>query len=81
MAMGLPIITTDTAGCRDTVEDGINGFLIPVRDPEALAKTMMRFIDNPDLISTMGQAGRRVAEKRFDVYNKNRQIIDTLSEP
>jgi glycosyltransferase involved in cell wall biosynthesis len=81
MAMGLPIITTDTVGCRDTVEDGVNGFIVPVRDPVALAKTMMRFIENPDLIGTMGQAGRRIAEERFDVHSKNRQIIDALSKP
>ena len=79
MAMGLPIITTDSVGCRDTIEDGVNGFLVPVRDPEALAKTMTRFLKNPDLIATMGQAGRRTAEKRFDVHNINCQIINTLS--
>ena len=79
MAMGLPIITTDSVGCRDTIEDCVNGFLVPVRDPEALAKTMTRFLKNPDLIATMGQAGRRTAEKRFDVHNINCQIINTLS--
>jgi len=80
MAMGLPVITTDWVGCRDTVEDGVNGFLVPVRDPEALAKAMMRFIENPDLIKAMGQEGRRMAEERFDVHTINRQIIDTLSK-
>jgi glycosyltransferase involved in cell wall biosynthesis len=79
MAMGLPVITTDSVGCRDTVEDGVNGFVVPVRAPEALAKTMMRFIENPDLIETMGEAGRRMAEERFDVHAINRQIIDTMS--
>jgi glycosyltransferase involved in cell wall biosynthesis len=80
MAMGLPVITTDWVGCRDTVEDGVNGFLVPIRDPEALAKTMTRFIENPELIAKMGQAGRRIAEERFDVHIINRQIIDTLSK-
>lgn len=80
MAMGLPVITTDWVGCRDTVDDGINGFLVPVRDPDTLAKAMMHFIENPDLIETMGQAGRRMAEERFDVHTINRQIIDTLSK-
>jgi len=79
MAMGLPVITTDWVGCRDTVEDGVNGFLVPVHDPHALAKAMMRFIENPDLIETMGQSGRRMAEERFDVHSINRQIIDTLT--
>lgn len=81
MAMGLPVITTDSVGCRDTVKDGINGFLVPVRDLEALAKAMMRFIENTDLIETMGQAGRRMAVDRFDVHSINRQIIETLKIP
>ena len=79
MAMGLPIITSDSIGCRDTIKDGVNGFLVPVRDPVTLARTMIRFIENPKLIATMGQAGRRMAEERFDVHAINRRIIDTLS--
>jgi glycosyltransferase involved in cell wall biosynthesis len=75
MAMARPIITTDTPGCRDTVIDGENGFLVPVRNAEALAAAMERFILQPDLIDKMGQASRRIAEERFDVHKINQVIL------
>jgi glycosyltransferase involved in cell wall biosynthesis len=78
MAMGRPVITTDSIGCRETVEDGINGFIVPVRDPASLARAMIRFIESPDLIEIMGREGRRIAEERFDVHVINRQIIEAL---
>jgi glycosyltransferase involved in cell wall biosynthesis len=78
MAMGRPVITTDSIGCRETVRDGVNGFLVPVRDPHALAQAMMRFVESPDLIKTMGQKGRRIAEERFDVHAINRQIMEII---
>lgn len=75
MAIGRAVITTDTPGCRDTVDPGVNGFLVPVRDPEALAAAMMHFILEPQLIITMGAASRRIAEERFDVKKINRHIL------
>lgn len=78
MAMGRPVITTDSIGCRETVQDGVNGFLVPVRDPEALSQAMMRFVESPDLIETMGQEGRRIAVERFDVHAINRQIMEVM---
>jgi glycosyltransferase involved in cell wall biosynthesis len=78
MAMGRPVITTDSIGCRETVQDGVNGFFVPVRDPAALAQAMMRFVESPDLIVKMGQEGRRIAEERFDVHAINRQIMEVI---
>ena len=78
MAMGRPIITTDMPGCRETVEDGVNGFLVPPRDPPALAAAMARFADSPDLIASMGAASRARAEARYDVHGVNRTILDAL---
>jgi glycosyltransferase involved in cell wall biosynthesis len=78
MAMGRPVITTDSIGCRETVADGVNGFMVPVRDPVSLARAMIRFIESPDLIKIMGREGRRIAEERFDVHAINRQIIEVL---
>jgi glycosyltransferase involved in cell wall biosynthesis len=75
MAMARPIITTDAPGCRETVIDGVNGFLVPVRNAEALAEAMERFIMQPDLIAKMGQASRRIAEERFDVRKVNQVIL------
>lgn len=78
MAMGRPVITTDWVGCRETVRDGVNGYLVPPRDPEALALAMQRFVEAPDLISKMGSEGRRIAEERFDVNVINRQMLDAM---
>lgn len=66
MSMGRPCIVTDVPGCRDAVTDGINGFVVPPRDPGALAKAMMRFINDPLLAQSMGAAGRKIAEEMFD---------------
>ncbi len=78
MAMARPVITTDAPGCRETVVDGVNGYLVPVRDVEALVQAMERFIQEPRLIITMGQASRKLAEERFDVHQINRRILKVI---
>lgn len=78
MAMGRPIITTDAPGCRETVRDGENGFLVPVRDSGRLAEAMLRFVERPELVGTMGAVSRRLAEERFDVHEINRQLLAML---
>ena len=75
MAMARPVITTDAPGCRETVIDGKNGFLVPVRDAKALADSMERFILQPELIERMGKASRLIAEERFDVHKVNQVIL------
>jgi glycosyltransferase involved in cell wall biosynthesis len=78
MSMARPIVTTDVPGCRDTVEEGVNGFKVPVRDPQALAEALLRFIDNPELIAEMGAESRRIAEERFDVHQINAVIMEVV---
>jgi glycosyltransferase involved in cell wall biosynthesis len=78
MAMGLPIITTDAPGCRETVEQGRNGFMVPVRDIDALARAMLFFVRQPDSISPMGAASRCMAEEMFDVHKINSKILATI---
>jgi glycosyltransferase involved in cell wall biosynthesis len=78
MAMARPIITTDAPGCRETVVQGVNGFLVPPRDVDALVAAMERFILQPELIITMGQASRKLAEERFDVRKINRLILQAM---
>lgn len=79
MAMGRPVITTDVPGCRETVVDGVNGFLVPARNAQALADKMLVFIAQPDLIVSMGQASRRMAEERFDVHKVNAVMLSEMS--
>ena len=80
MAMGLAVITTDVPGCRETVVEGINGFLVPARDAQALSEAMQKFIDKPNLIVEMGRESRRLAEERFDVHKVNRRLIDFITD-
>lgn len=78
MSMGRPIITTNTPGCRETVIEGLNGFLIPVRDPVSLANAMIKFIEKPQLIPVMGQQSRKIAEEKYDVHKVNSIILKTM---
>lgn len=66
-AVGLPIITTDTIGCRECVDDGINGFLVPVGNSNILAQKMIELIEDPVLRQKMGKASRLKAEKEFSL--------------
>lgn len=78
MAMARPVITTDAPGCRETVIPGENGFLVPPRDVPALVEAMERFLVCPDLVPVMGAASRSLAEKKYDVHEVNRVILDGL---
>lgn len=75
MAMGRAIITTDAPGCRETVADGGNGFLVPVRSVDALEQAMLRFIDEPELVTRMGAASRQMAEEKYDVHKVNAVML------
>ena len=66
-AAGLPVITTDWVGCRDTVIDGQNGFIIPPHDSSALAEKITLLIENPPLRQKMGLAARAYAEENFGI--------------
>lgn len=78
MAIGRAVITTDAPGCRETVEEGRNGFLVPVRDVPALVDAMERFLRAPDAIIRMGRESRRLAEERFDVRRINRCMLEQM---
>lgn len=78
MAVGRPILTTDVPGCRETVNSGENGFLVPKADAEALAERMIWFIEHRGELERMGQKSRQMAEERFDVHKVNRQLIQIM---
>ncbi len=87
LSVGRATITTDVPGCRETVTDGDNGFLVPSQEPGALADAMERFIEDRSLVTTMSRAARRVAEEKYDVHKVNRamlahmEIVDPESAP
>ena len=78
MAMGRPVITTDAPGCRETVEEGVNGCLVPPRNGPELARAMIRLIEDPQLRRSMGRQSRRIAEDKFDVHKVNETILRAL---
>ncbi|TCM64372.1 glycosyltransferase involved in cell wall biosynthesis [Acinetobacter calcoaceticus] len=75
MAIGRPVITTDVPGCRETVIDGINGFLVPRWNAEALAEKMCYFMENPNQVNRMGQESYKIALQRFDVNVVNNRLF------
>ncbi|HWR59427.1 MAG TPA: glycosyltransferase family 4 protein [Thermodesulfovibrionales bacterium] len=76
LAMGLPVVTTDVPGCRETVEDSVNGLLVPSRHAEALAKAIEKLLENAELRRVMGKKGREKAEREFDVRHVIKQHIE-----
>ena len=66
MAMGLPIVTTNVPGCRETVDEGTNGILVPHKDVEALMNAIDYLVKNPTLRQQMGLSSRKKAELNFD---------------
>jgi glycosyltransferase involved in cell wall biosynthesis len=78
MAMGRAIITTDTPGCRETVVDGINGYLVPTKSVDALIEKMMFFVDNPSLSVSMGAASRQIALNKFEVKKVNSSMLKEM---
>lgn len=75
MSMGRAIVTTDSPGCRETVEQGRNGLLVPPRNADALHSAMLRFVREPELAPRMGEQSRRIAEQVFDVRKVNRDML------
>jgi glycosyltransferase involved in cell wall biosynthesis len=60
------------------IRQGKNGFLVPVKDPNSLARAMERFIQEPELLEEMGRESRQMAEERFDVRIINQQMMEIL---
>jgi glycosyltransferase involved in cell wall biosynthesis len=65
MAAGLPVISTDHAAIPETVSDGENGFLVPKKDPEAIAEKVIRLIEDPELRERMGKRSREIYREKF----------------
>ncbi|MFS1587070.1 glycosyltransferase family 4 protein [Acinetobacter radioresistens] len=78
MAIGRAIITTDVPGCRETVEDGVNGFLVPKWNPEALAEKMIYFIEHPEQTQVMGAESYKIAVEKFDAEKVNQRLVNIL---
>jgi len=75
MACGKPVIGTRVGGIVDQVIDGFNGFLVPPRDHEAIAKKILYLLENPSEMKRMGLNGRRLAEERFNIEKRIDKIV------
>ena len=78
MAVGRAVITTDVPGCRETVIDGVNGFLVEKWNPQALAEKMIYFIEHPEQIKKMGYESYKIAQEKFDADKVNKRLITML---
>lgn len=78
MSIGRAIITTDAPGCRETVINGDNGIMVPIKSASSIAEAMVYLINNPELISRMGLRSRQIAEEKFDVRKVNQIILKGL---
>lgn len=81
LSVGRAIVTTDHPGCRETVVEGENGFLVPIRDAAALASAFERLITAPHLFVTMGEKSLELARTRFDVNIVNRDMLAIMNMP
>lgn len=77
-AVGRAVITGDTNGTRDAVDDGYNGFLVPIKDSNALAEKMIYFLENQDMVTKMGNNARKRAEESFDHRVINKKICKII---
>lgn len=78
LATGRPIVTTDAPGCRETVVDGVNGFLVQPKEVQSLTQAMERFLLEPELVSVMGAASLELARKKYDVRLVNAEMLHHL---
>lgn len=78
MAIGRAVITTDVPGCRETVVDEVNGFIVPRWNPERLAEKMIYFIEHPEKTQIMGEASHKIAIEKFDANKVNQKLMDIL---
>ena len=81
MSMGRAIITSDAPGCRETTTDGVNGYLVPVRNVDALVERMVWLAENKSKRKTMGAASRKIAVEKYDVHQVNRMLLEHLNIP
>jgi glycosyltransferase involved in cell wall biosynthesis len=78
MSMGRAVITTDVPGCRETIVDGEQGLLVPVRDPAALAAACEKLFTDRQRIATMGALGRARAEALYDARQVARRMLEVM---
>jgi glycosyltransferase involved in cell wall biosynthesis len=83
-AAGRAVVTTDVPGCRDSIQPGVTGLIVPVCDADSLARAIEQLLLNPERRKAMGLAGRELAEREFDVnsvVDKHLAIYREILQP
>ncbi len=79
-ATGRAIVTSDSVGCKDTVLDGYNGFIVPVKNVEVMAEKCVWLLDNPEQAVAMGNNARKFAKEHFDCKEINQKIFEIIMQ-
>jgi glycosyltransferase involved in cell wall biosynthesis len=79
MAAGKPLVTTDAPGCRATVRNQKNGFLVPIKNPQALAEALEKLLVDQNLRQVMGEESRKLAVEHFSIEEITAEIIKIYS--
>jgi glycosyltransferase involved in cell wall biosynthesis len=80
MALGKPVIATNVPGPADIIEHGKTGYLIPSKNPKAMAEAITKFIENPSLALSLAQAGKSSVEQKFNIKGKTQEIEKIYQE-
>lgn len=78
MAIGRPIITTDAPGCKETVQDGVNGFLVPVKNIDILAEKITWMIEHLEETEIMAVRSLEICKQKYDVVKVNEKILNIM---
>lgn len=78
MASGRPVVTTDWVGCREAIQDGVNGFLVPIKDPKALAEKMTILANDRAKCVEMADAAYKICQEKYEVGVVNRQMREIM---
>ena len=78
--MGRALIATDVVGCREVVDDGVTGYLVPPYNSQALAEAMIHLIEEPALIEDIGRAANQMVAAKFDERSVIEKTIATYNE-
>lgn len=78
MALGRPVITTNTPGCKETVIEKFNGLIASPKDPNSLAEKIIWMIENDDKLEELGRNSRAMCEENFDVHKVNSVMMESL---
>ena len=79
-AIGVPLVSTDTVGCREVVLDGINGYLVPIKNSKQLSLAIQKLIENKDLRDSMGKESLKIAKSEFSSEIINSQTLSIYDE-